>query len=963
MTKSGAGWSSLGSSDVVQPEDETEASIGTPERDRYEIQDRLGQGGMGTVFVALDRRLGREVALKHVSLVASSPAAQARLAREAEITAWLEHPNIVPVYDAGVEDEGVHFYTMRLVRGRSLGEAIEDAREAEDERTLRALLRHYLAACQAVAFAHSRGVVHRDLTPANIMVGAFGETQVVDWGLAARLGDDALPVVGTPGYMSPDAAATTQGDVWSLGAILKDILAPRGTSLLDVGEDAPGELFAVLRGCLSDDPAERFADASVLANEIEHYLDGRRIASHEYSVAELLGRAWRAWRPQILAAGMAVLVVIVVSVVAWLRLSAERDRATAAEQETQVALRARSKALRESLQQQALALLSEGNTRASEAVTLQAMELGETPRLRGALLNLHARPRPVLRSRRELPDCEKIAPIAEDVAVCWGGAAVMAYDLARDEALWSIDVVATQVRGLPGAVAILDAEGVVSVHALDTGEVRTRRGRQSRFAGLHRDHDGTWIATSGGRFVDFVAVESPGEHARVDACGEELVAAIGLGRTQAVVACRSGRLMSATIGEWSFESAGAVPIHDASVPLVALAVSADDRLLAVSNSNGESVLMGIDGETLSPRTKVAPGMTELQFVDDHVLVNPANGRPSLWNLAGRTTLLELPGASATYRRLVNTLVTVDANVVREWSVPRPLVAHAFRADAGVAAASEAGDRVAGASADGAVTVWNRGGTRRRTLAIGPGVVKRAVFSPDESLLAVADGSDGGLLLFDARTWARLPSPRFAGGVRTLEWSGEQLVVAPYRERVQVIGGKQAPTGPAEAIDVSVGSDGEIAALAKDGTVWWWDATGDAFRPVNTRPGATSLHILPGGPRVATSVGVHVEVRRADTEESVGFRVSSASVTDIASTEDGRVLLVATVDGDIEAWTTESPMLLAKWSAHRGRVSHLRVRDGVLLSAGWDGWVKRWPLDPLAFELSQFERASLAAWGS
>lgn len=961
MTESRAGWSSVGSSDVAHQEDETGSSIATPEYDRYEIQDRLGQGGMGTVFVALDRRLGREVALKQVSLVASSPEAQARLAREAEITAWLEHPNIVPVYDAGVEAEGVHFYTMRLVRGRSLAEAIEDARTDADERTLRALLRHYLAACQAVAFAHSRGVVHRDLTPSNIMVGAFGETQVVDWGLAARLGD-GLSVVGTPGYMSPDATATRQGDVWSLGAILEDILAPRGTSLLDDGEDAPGELVAVLRGCLSADPAQRFADAGVLAKEIEHYLDGRRIASHEYSMGELLGRAWRAWRPQILAAGVAVLVVIVVSVAAWLRLSAERDRATAAEQETHVALRARSNALRESLQQQAVALLSEGNTRAAETVALEAMELGETPRLRGALLSLHARPRPVLRSRRELPDCEKVEPITEDVVVCWGGAAVLAHDLSRNETLWSTEVVATEVRGLPGAVAVLDAEGVVSVYAADTGEVRARRARQSRFAGLHRDHDGTWLATSGGRFVDFVAVERPGRHARVDVCGEELVAAIGLGRTRAVVVCRSGRLMRATIGEWNFSAAGVVSIHDPSVPLVALAVSADDRLLAVSNSNGESVLIGIDGEALSPRTKVAPGMVELQFVGENVLVNPASGRPSLWNLAGSTPLLELPGTRAAFRRRENTVVTVDATAVREWAVPDLLHAHAFRADAGVAAASEASGLVAAAGADGAVTVWDREGTRRQRLAIGPGVVKRAVFSADGRRLAVADGSNDGVLLFDTRTWSRLPSPRFAGGVRTLDWRGDQLVVAPYREGVQVVGEDDGPTGPAEAIDLSVGRDGELAALATDGTVWWCDTNEEAFRPVNTRPGATSLHVLSDGSRIATSVGAHVEIRLVDSENSVGFEVSSASVTDIASAEEGRVLLVATVDGYIEAWTTASPMLLARWSAHRGRISHLRVRDGVLLSAGWDGWVKRWPLEPLDFAPSRFERASVVAWG-
>lgn len=955
MTESRAGWSTSDSSEVARDAGESESFIAAPEHERYEIHDRIGQGGMGTVFAAFDRRLGREVALKHVSLVASSPDAQERLAQEAQITAWLEHPNIVPVYDAGVGEEGAHFYTMRLVRGRSFHDAIEDSRGKTDERTLHAMLRHYLAACQAVAFAHSRGVVHRDLTPSNIMVGAFGETQVVDWGLAARTGADELPVVGTPGYMSPDETATTGGDVWSLGSILKDVLAPRGTPLDHVKDVAPSELFAVLRGCLCADPAQRFADAGALAEEIEHYLDGRRIASHEYSVTELVGRAWKAWRVQIVAVGIALFAVVVVSAFAWQGLRAQRDRATVAEKETQVALR-------ESLQQQAVALLADGDAQASEAVALRAMQIEETAAMRGVLTDLHSRPRPTLQARHTLPECEKVEPVGAEWIVCWGGATLVAYHVPTGEKRWSIDSVATEVRGLPTAIAVLDASAVLTIRSIENGNALSQQEKHSRFGGIQRDHAGTWLATSSGRFVKLVSAEPPYQHRQIRLCGEELVAALGLGREWAVVACRSGDLLRARVGEWTFEHFGTVPISSAPVPLVSIAMSKDDQLVALSNSNGEAVLMGLDGTTLSVRTKVARGLTTLQFVEKNVLANAAGGRPSLWDLSGRTKLLDFPGSAAVYLRSEKTLVSIAGTVHRQWSLPDPIAGHAFHAEAGLAAATNSDSFVAGAGADGTVTIWTDNGNLLRKLPVGPGVVKRAVFSPDGRKLAVAHGGEEGLLVFDTRTWSQLPSPKFPGGLRGVGWRGEELVVAPYRDRVHFVRGQDTEAaGPPDVMDLSVGRRGGVAVLARDGVVSWCEGSARAFRRVAVRPGATIVSALDEGRQVATVVGKKVELHHLETGESVAFHARSTRPTDAVSSEDGRFLFLAAVDGDIEVWTTTNPTLVARWHGHSARISHLSTRHGALLSAGWDGLAKHWSLAPLDFELEQFERATKAAW--
>src|SRR5579859_3948886 len=143
----------------------------------------LGRGGIGRVFAALDRHLQREVAVKELLTDGESGApladAMARFLREARVTGQLEHPNIVPVYELGQRANGTLYYTMRVVRGRTLAQAIADAKTLDVRLSL---VNHFSGLCQAIAYAHSRGVVHRDVKPQNVMIGEFGETVVLDWG-------------------------------------------------------------------------------------------------------------------------------------------------------------------------------------------------------------------------------------------------------------------------------------------------------------------------------------------------------------------------------------------------------------------------------------------------------------------------------------------------------------------------------------------------------------------------------------------------------------------------------------------------------------------------------------------------------------------------------------------------------------------------------------------------------------
>jgi eukaryotic-like serine/threonine-protein kinase len=300
---------------------------GTP----YEVVDTLGRGGMGTVYLAHDSRLDREVALKVVQLPEGTGDLD-RLLLEARVLARLEHPGIVPVHDAGLLPDGRAFYAMKHVRGYGLDEY---ARTAPLPERLRAFDR----ICEAVAFAHAHGVIHRDLKPGNVMVGPFGEVLVMDWGVAkvrphrlspsspggpgGRLGEEGRgdeglrrqtpsdgrnglgvhltahgTILGTPGYMAPEQARgdvariDERTDVWALGAILG--------FLLEGEEPAPRPLAAIRRRAMADEPGERYPKVEELAADLALYLAGLPVGAHREGWLERLGRFARRYRTPIL---------------------------------------------------------------------------------------------------------------------------------------------------------------------------------------------------------------------------------------------------------------------------------------------------------------------------------------------------------------------------------------------------------------------------------------------------------------------------------------------------------------------------------------------------------------------------------------------------------------------------------------------------------------------------------------
>jgi serine/threonine protein kinase len=271
---------------------------------RYELQGEIDRGGMGVVYAAVDRTLGREVAVKVLREGAAGAGAESRIERESTIMAGLEHPGIVPVHDAGRLPDGRAFYVMKRVRGTRV-----DAL-ARAGLSLAEALRLFTRICEPVAFAHARGVIHRDLKPENVMVGEFGEVVVMDWGIAKRLeceGSGEAPpvarvegarcarvatdvpltsdgdVIGTKGYMAPEqergdsAAVGPRSDVWALGAILRE-LATAACASARAG--LPKPLAAIVARATAADPADRYASAAELAADVVRFVDGEAVAAY-----------------------------------------------------------------------------------------------------------------------------------------------------------------------------------------------------------------------------------------------------------------------------------------------------------------------------------------------------------------------------------------------------------------------------------------------------------------------------------------------------------------------------------------------------------------------------------------------------------------------------------------------------------------------------------------------------------
>ena len=335
--------------------------------DNYPIVESIDAGAMGEISIARDKELGRNVAYKQIHMeIATDSNLVGRFYQEAQIIAQLDHPNIVPIYCMRTSGGRIG-YIMKLIQGETLKDIIGEARKQIDEtgttdetHSLPILLDHFLKICDAIHYAHRKGVVHRDLKPVNIMVGKFHEVYVMDWGISklikadkivegektrkisyTRGGDSAYEatekgqILGTPNYMSPEQACGMvdsldhRSDQFSLGLILYELVtlekAIRGGSLLEIMEKAtrgeigpirhyskkykiPPELAAIIRKATSLEPEQRYASVDEFARDIRHFNRGETIVARKEN---LFRRAIRGISNHILLVLFVILLVVI----------------------------------------------------------------------------------------------------------------------------------------------------------------------------------------------------------------------------------------------------------------------------------------------------------------------------------------------------------------------------------------------------------------------------------------------------------------------------------------------------------------------------------------------------------------------------------------------------------------------------------------------------------------------------
>jgi WD40 repeat protein len=955
------------------------------QRERYATAREIGRGGLGRVMAARDQRLGREVAIKE--LFEPYGDRQSRFLREALVTARLQHPAIVPVYDAGYWPNGAPFYAMKLVSGRNLAELIAGARTMADRLSY---LASAIAVVDAIAYAHSQRILHRDLKPSNIIVGEYGETVVVDWGLAKPLDGPADElaagpyrdaaagltvagsVLGTPGYMAPEQArgdeVDERADVYALGAVLYHLLTggppyPTGPAqdvlhqvkrddpppVAERAPDAPPELVTIIEKAMARDPERRYQSARGLADDLRRFHNGQLVSVHRYSAWALAQRWLQRHRALVLVASIMLLALAGTAVWSVRRIVHERNRAEDS------ADRAREERASAQARAGELTVAQAAHQRDATAAVAWLGSLPATGKAwsRGHLVAMAARNRGIARHvwRDHGGDLTDLAlsPDGRVLASASRDGSVVLRDLERGTVTridelpdWVTDIAFSPTRP---HLATADRGHGVRIFGL-SGQL-VQRFDEHR-APVHR-----------------VAFSPDGSHlASADGSGAVVLRALAGGQSRALTG------HTAAVQQLAFSPDGASLAsidQDGSVWLWSVAGAGQDRILAgQADQNGQS-----SAPLRAPTSGAKPGPTPKST---HDLAFSGDGA---WLAAGGAggvvRVFALPGARlhAQYEHGAEILALAFApggapalatatsdGAVRRWDLASGAETRlGVHDEAAVAVAfSSDGALLASAGADGVVRVWNRAsGAEVRHYAGARDHVRRLVFSPD-----------GG----------RLWSMGRVSGVR--EWDLAEVT----RQRMR------GPSGNVNAL--AVAPDGRHAATGHGfGSVMLWDLeTGQGVEVDNhgsniatlafssdgrylasgSQSGAVRLHDRQQGDQGGARVlGTHGEswvrwldfsrdgrllasggddgaasVWNLETGQMQRLVAGTASVRYLAFSPDASLLATAAVDGAVTLWDLASGAQRALGS-HPGGARHVAFSpDGAwLASGGLDHQVRLW----------------------
>jgi eukaryotic-like serine/threonine-protein kinase len=650
---------------------------------------------------------------------------------------------------------------MRLIRGRSLQDLLQAA-DGLDARL--ALLRPFVDACQAVAYAHSVGIVHRDLKPANIMLGEFGETQVVDWGLARPVasgrGDDwrdaILPdadltqkvsgsVNGTPAYMSPEQAsgeaADERSDVWGLGAVLYELLTGRppytGTDARSVLKSlrtrvpdpipapAPPELVAVVERALRRDPEERYPNARAFAADALRYLDGRQVQAYAYSPGDHLRRFVMARKIQVGTVAVALAAIIALAVTTAQRTASERDRAQQAEERMGEALQEADASLALALVRQALVSAASGERAEAEVLAANALALGESPDARGVFAAFGGE-RPELLSVEDASgmDCRQYKHHLNDAGdrvLCLGDTRVSLWSVAPLAELWSKplaaefgsfnegrDEVILSGRELTDRFVFLRVEDGSLLREFDaappSGMVFSRDGKHGFF------RTGAQPFTLLADRFDMQPNAAGPRAAFHDFCRGGAVGVGPLGPTQLLWACKQSpgiRIGTPAGLERTVELTGA-PDMAAAYRLVP---TSDQKRVVIADHRGNLTLLDLQtGDTLRTTETGLGGLVDVALSDDDQVLAVAGERGGvrLWHLPTGAWVGSLPTGVVHQLHFDGDVLVVLGPTLQRWAIPKELVPTKLVNHGGFTgiAFSPDGRFLCGSGGDGRLRVWS-----------------------------------------------------------------------------------------------------------------------------------------------------------------------------------------------------------------------------------------------------------------
>jgi WD40 repeat protein/serine/threonine protein kinase len=831
------------------------AQLPVVDREIYAIESEVAQGGIGRVLSARDERLDRHVALKE--LLDGGGAAEDRFVREALLTARLQHPSIVPVYEAGRWPSGEPFYSMKLVSGRPLSEVIDEKRSL-DERL--PLLPHVLAVAEAVAYAHEKRIIHRDLKPANVLVGAYGETMVIDWGLAKDLTEDpgaaepAAPpstseipaageegltmvgsVMGTPAYMPPEQASgetvDERADVYALGAILYHVLSGRapydGAAPLHILQRVlegppvhlnarerriPHELVAIADTAMARAQNARYPTAKELADDLRRFLAGQLVVAHRYTPKEMLERFVRKHRAALSVGAAALVVLLAVGGVGLANVLMARSKAESKQREAEEA------------HHEAVAAEMRAVAHADELTLVQARAaLGRDPNQAIAWL-------------------KTLSPSFQD----WGAARVVAAD-ARARGL------AIVLRGHRAAINsfsfLPDGKRIVTASDDRTVRLWNTEGRLLRMFVGHADEAwGVSFSDDGKRIVS-----------------------TSRDRTVRVWDAQTGRALRVLEGH-TRPSFFAAMLPDGRV--VSQGEDASVRVWNLATGKGRVIVQATDKAT------------KVIFLPDRHEALGAGTKGEMW-------LIDLEGGPP--RAIRELRVNTDAR----------------RAPMAPMAYARGGRLIAAGDGEGVVRLWDRDANEVRAMPALPRPIVRLVLARDGARAFVAT-EDGAMGLFEVEKGTYRALPGHEAVIRSLALSPDErmLASAGFDRAVHLIdlatGEMRLLSSAHETVlQLAFSPDGAmLAAASSDGTVRLFAAGAGPSRTITRHEvSARSLAVSPSSGRIA-SAGTDGVIRLVDpggAGDSVIVEGHAGEVTALAFSPSGDLFISAGVDGAARLW--------------------------------------------------------------